>query len=119
MEKMPGDVLEKQWNNMDWEGKVIVLIKALVSLLAKLCDHPLSGIGNIYPVECPSDTSPVDVSKIVSMIFFWDNHSDQDVLRSPFHSTLAVILTFILNDTATTLSRPVTTAADEDEDDDD
>lgn len=102
MEKMPGDVLEKQWNNMDWEGKVIVLIKALVSLLAKLCDHPLSGIGNIYPVECPSDTSPVD-----------------DVLRSPFHSTLAVILTFILNDTATTLSRPVTTAADEDEDDDD
>ncbi|KAI0045349.1 kinase-like protein [Auriscalpium vulgare] len=115
MEKLPGTVLEERWNEISWEAKE-QLVKTLVGIIGRLHDHPLSGIGNIYPPQegalTPAPTPAVD--RIVAMAFFWDKHSDQDVPRGPFHSShdwLAARLAFVLNDAAETLR----TSEDEDD----
>ncbi|CAL1709019.1 unnamed protein product [Somion occarium] len=116
MEKLPGGVLESKWQDMEWEAKQ-VLVKTIVGFLAKLYDHPFLGIGNVYPGECSPDkdtTERLVIGPIVSMVFFWDKHYDQDVPRGPFKSSygwLAARLTFILNDAAETLR----TSDDEDD----
>ncbi|KAJ3568497.1 hypothetical protein NP233_g5670 [Leucocoprinus birnbaumii] len=113
MEKIPGEVLENRWNSIDWEAKVL-LVKTLVGVLAKLFGHPMSGIGNLYY----SDSS-FEVGQIVSMAFFWENHFDQDVPRGPFRSSydwLRAHLTFVLNDSAAILNRPIIEGEDSEED---
>ena len=128
MEKIPGSVLEGQWEGMGWGAKVS-LVKTIVGVLAKLYDHPLSGIGNIYPATAgaavvASDVAPSThpVGQIISMTFFWNDHFDQDVPRGPFrssHDWLAACLQFILNDTAKVIDQAVSgTKADTHPDDD-
>lgn len=118
MERLPGNVLKECWDGMDWETKVL-LVKTLVGILAQLYDHPLSGIGNIYPnsASCHLSTiiaeaedlvpSSSVVGQIVSMMFFWDGRLEQDVPRGPFrssHDWLAACLQLTLNDAARSLS---------------
>ncbi|KAI0315672.1 kinase-like domain-containing protein [Amylostereum chailletii] len=115
MEKLPGRALEENWENMTWSAKE-QLVKTIVGILAKLYDHTLSGIGNIYPEPdgSPSSSNTPTVGRIVSMVFFWDKHSDQDVDPGPFrssHDWLASRLAFICNDAAETLR----TSDDEDD----
>ncbi|KZV69820.1 kinase-like protein [Peniophora sp. CONT] len=114
MGKSPGDVLKEHWDAMDWDAKV-ELVKTIVGVLAKLHANPLRGIGNVYP-DCSSSTpSP---GRIVSMMFFWDNHYEQDVSRGPFrssHDWLHSCLNFTLNDAAKILARPAVEADSDDE----
>ncbi|KAI1788567.1 kinase-like protein [Ganoderma leucocontextum] len=113
MEKIPGSALQGCWEDMDWGAK-LSLVKTIVGILAKLYDHPLSGVGNIYPATADAvldDMAPPTshtVGQIISMTFFWDDHFDQDVPRGPFissHDWLAACLQFILNDIAKVIDR--------------
>ena len=119
MEKIPGSALEGRWEGMTWDMK-LSLVKTIVNILARLHNHPLSGIGNIYPtntdtiVDSAASSSHI-VGQIVSMTFFWADHFDQDVPRGPFrssHDWLEACLQFILNDAATVINR-VQAAADQ------
>ncbi|KAK7686686.1 hypothetical protein QCA50_010286 [Cerrena zonata] len=114
MEKLPGVSLEERWQELTWDAKE-GLIKTIVSILAKLFDHPLSTIGNIYPQPntTPTSNTPT-VGRIVSMVFFWNKHATQDVNRGPFrssHDWLVARLAFVLADAAETLQ----TSEDEDD----
>lgn len=114
MGKLPGVVLEDRWQEMTWDAKV-ELVRTIVLVLANLFDHPLTNIGNIYP-ESDSTSVPENptVGRIVSMTFFWNQHSTQNVDRGPFvssHDWFAARLAFVLNDAVETFR----TSDDEDE----
>ncbi|KZW03743.1 kinase-like protein [Exidia glandulosa HHB12029] len=112
MEKLPGTVLEDRWRTMSFAAKED-LVRTLVGVLANLYEHPLRGIGNIY-LQDDDDTSQPTVNRIVSMVFFWDQHRKQDVPRGPFRSSaewLSARLSFVLNDAGHTIR----TSEDEDD----
>lgn len=85
---------------MLWEAKEQV-VKGGIDVLAKLFDHPLSGIGNIFPRE--KSPSVPSVGRIMSASFFWD---DYDVQHGPFtssHDWLAARLSLVLQHSAEVL----------------
>ena len=122
MERLPGKTLEVHWKRISWEAKR-QLVETIVDILARLYDHPFSGIGNIFPPEALSASpfsspSPnINVGRIVAMDFFWDKHFDQDVPRGPFRSSyewLTARLSFVVNDSDELLCTSHTEADEDD-----
>ncbi|EJD38210.1 kinase-like protein [Auricularia subglabra TFB-10046 SS5] len=111
MEKLPGTVLDARWAAMSLSAKE-VLVRDVVACLVELFEQKLRGIGNIYPTS--GDGASIDVGRIVSLPFFWDQRAEQDVPRGPFRSSadwLSARLSLVMIEAAQTLA----TSADEDE----
>ena len=87
MEKLPGKTLEDCWVHISWEAKK-QLVVTVSGVLATLYDHPLSGLGNIFPSEAMENTSRL--SPIIHSQG-WPHrghkHAKQDVPRGPFRSS--------------------------------
>ncbi|KAK2811483.1 hypothetical protein FQN50_002106 [Emmonsiellopsis sp. PD_5] len=118
MELMPGQPLRRKWRKMAMGAKED-LIKQLASYQAKLFEKRFDGIGSIYKArkEEPAGPQGVDytldsnhsdppkppftLGRIVSMMFFWDDHLSHDIPRGPFrnsHDWLHARLTLTIND---------------------
>jgi hypothetical protein len=114
MEKLPGRVFSDVRTSMSWDSKV-ELVKTLCTVLSRLFEQQLSGIGNLYPES-------KDIGPIVLMSFFWDKHLAQDVSQGPFSSSydwLNAIIQFTINDTASILSHPTDPDNEDNEDNED
>ncbi|KAI9761981.1 MAG: hypothetical protein M1840_001510 [Geoglossum simile] len=113
MEFMPGRPLRQQWRKMSTETKHDLIKSVAVYHTQLLRARPrFAGIGNIFPLsdqkwekgsmsrsECLK--LGFRLGRIVSMLFFWGDHINQDVYRGPFrtsHDWLHARLTFALND---------------------
>jgi len=122
MEMLPGVTLRRKWRKLSDESKRD-LVKQVAKYHSQLFCHKFSAIGNIFvsPRDLPNSkessqsTVATDTEKIaqeskqilpvlgqlVSMIFFWGDHINQDVSRSPFTNSedwICARLSLILND---------------------
>lgn len=122
MEMMPGVTLRKGWRKMSWDTKEEI-IRRLVQYQARLFDHRFQKIGNIF---CQHDqslqgtgkshafTGSFMLGRMVSLIFFWNDHLNHDVSQGPFassHDWLKARLQIVLTDQKQILSE----SCDEDE----
>ncbi|KUJ07009.1 kinase-like protein [Mollisia scopiformis] len=130
MELLPGGTLRSKWRKMSGDRKRD-LVKQVVKYQAQLFRHRFEAVGNIFfdfeaqsTLDIVTSTPPVikeprenplpTIGQLVSMIFFWGNHINQNVPRGPFTNSedwIRARLTLILTDQETILS----TSTDEDE----
>ena len=86
MELMPGVSLQDRWPELSWTAKERI-VEQLASYYSTMSRYALNGIGNIYPEWRQSDLSAPEVSRIVSMPFFWGDHVMHPIPRGPFKSS--------------------------------
>ncbi|EJD38206.1 kinase-like protein [Auricularia subglabra TFB-10046 SS5] len=111
MERLPGTVLDARWTALSLDAKELLVLD-VVACLAELFEHTLSGIGNIYPTS--GNGASIDVGRIVSLPFFWDQRAKLDVPRGPFRSSadwLSARLSLVMNEAVQVLEM----SSDEDE----
>jgi hypothetical protein len=111
MEMMPGVSLRKRWRRMTWDAKKTI-IRQLVQYQAQLFPKSFQKTGNLFPLANGDDA--LELSPIVSLVFFWGDHLTHSVARGPFKNSyewLQARLEFAITDQKRILS----TSDDEDD----